>query len=130
MCSSDLLHCGVLGQAKDFGTGHENIGKATVDLVTQALQSNTGRPVGLSRRSAGRTTPGVDLSRRLAGRTTAVLEKVQMLCVDSASDELLSGQVMRYGPENYSNQNNGVTPNLKLVLRDAIHAARRCSQKP
>ncbi len=119
------LQCGVLGQAKDFGTGHENIGEATVNILKQALTPQTGAP-----KSAVCSQKKVDLSRRLAERTAGVLEKVEMLCVDSASDELLSGQVMRYGSENLADYNNGVAPNLKLVIRDATHAARRCSQKP
>ena len=119
------LQCGVLGQAKDFGTGHENIGEATVNILKQALTPKTGAP-----KSAVSSKKKAELSRRLAERTAEVLKKVEMLCVDSASDELLSGQVMRYGSENIADYNNGVTPNLKLVIRDATHAARRCSQKP
>ena len=121
------LHCGVLGQAKNFGTGHVNLEKATVDLVKQALQPCTEAPKTSTFKPS---RSQVELSRRLAERTTAVLEKVEMLCVDSASDELLSGQVMRYGSENNSSHKDGVTPNLKLVIRDATHAARRCSHKP
>ena len=98
-----------------------------MDLVKQALESCTGKPRN-SRLQLGHSQ--VELSRRLAERTTRVLEKVEMLCVDSASDELLSGQVMRYGSENDPSHSNGVTPNLKLVIRDATHAARRCSHKP
>ena len=123
------LQCGVLGQAKNFGTGHENIGQATINLVRQALEANSGAPRASRHRLLSKPQQD-ELSQRLTKRTTAVLEKVEMLCVDSASDELLSGQVMRYGPQNDSTRNNGVTPNLKLVIRDATHAARRCSQKP
>ena len=53
-----------------------------------------------------------------------------MLCVDSASDELLAGAVMKHGSENDPKSQNGITPNLKIIIRDATHAARRCSRKP
>jgi hypothetical protein len=82
------LQCGVLGQAKDFGTGHENIGEATVDLVKQALQPHTGAP----RSAAVFDKTKVELSRRLAERTTAVLEKVEMLALTVPVMNYLAGR--------------------------------------
>jgi len=89
------LKTGVVGQAKHFGTGADNISKATVKLIEQALTAKTGIPDDDSRcrRSADSDHDQLQC-RRLAEE---VLGKVEMLCVDSASDELLSGQVMRYG---------------------------------
>ena len=106
------LKTGVLGLAKHFGTGADNISKATVKLMIDALTPNTGMP-DTCRRSADESvydddcrhsTDKDDSDNRKDGLATegrhladSVLHKVEMLCVDSASDELLSGHLMRYG---------------------------------
>ena len=55
--------------------------------------------------------------------TTAVLNKVELLCVDAASDEVLSGERMR-GRSGEPADVPTVTPNLKMIFRDGAHASR------
>lgn len=55
--------------------------------------------------------------------STMLLGKVEALTVDSASDELLAGELMR--GNSTDKKANSMTPNLKLVIRDVTHAARR-----
>ena len=70
-CSPDLaLSTGLVGVAKDFGTGHVAITDATVRLIKQLCNDDD-------------TTAEI------------ILRKVEMLCVDAASDEVLSGELLR-----------------------------------
>ena len=97
-CSPDLtLTTGVVEVAKDFGS--VAISTATTDLVTRIC--NGGQAMA-----------------------TAVLNKVELLCVDAAADEVLSGERMR-GRSGEPADVPAVTPNLKVIFRDGAHASRR-----
>ena len=130
------LHCGIIGQMKDHGTGNENLNKATEALVHQALEplskageDGHGAPQEAVRTSASLSSSDTQL-KYLKEHCQGILHKVQMLCVDSASDELLGGETLRHGAENDVTKYNGICPNLKIIIRDVTHAARRCSRKP
>ena len=99
-CSSDLVtNTGVVGVASHFGTGHIAISTATTNLIHRICNGDQAM-------------------------TTAVLNKVELLCVDAASDEVLSGERMR-GRSGEPVDVPTVTPNLKMIFRDGAHAARR-----
>ncbi len=61
-----------------------------------------------------------------AEEAKAILAKVEVLTVDSAADELLAGHLMRRGDDEAVR----ITPNLRLVIRDVTHNARRTFRKP
>ena len=125
------LETGVLGQMKDHGTGHENLNKATADLVQQALQPLTqsaGQSTGEQKSSQPHLESALQQTQTSAAKS--VLARVEMLCVDSASDELLGGETLRHGDANDVSKYEGICPNLKVIIRDMTHAARRCSRKP
>ena len=99
-CSPELVVAsGVVGVAKEFGTGHVAISIATTDLVTRICNGDQAM-------------------------ATAVLNKVELLCVDAAADEVLSGERMR-GRSGAPADVPVVTPNLKVIFRDGAHASRR-----
>jgi hypothetical protein len=99
-CSSDLVtNAGVVGVATHFGTGHIAITTATTNLIHRICNGDQAM-------------------------TTAVLHKVELLCVDAASDEVLSGERMR-GRSGELVDVQAVAPNLKMIFRDAAHASRR-----
>ena len=51
-----------------------------------------------------------------------VCKSIEILKIDSASDEVLSAQMMR---GRTPSSVGVVTPNLRLMTRDAVHCARR-----
>jgi hypothetical protein len=53
--------------------------------------------------------------------TMHIRTKIEAVCVDSASNETNSAVVMR---------NSGLTPNLKVIIRDRAHASRRLLSRP
>ena len=57
-----------------------------------------------------------------AEKLELLLGKVESLTVDSASDELLAGQLLAGGTRP---EDTAIAPNLKLVIRDVTHASRR-----
>jgi len=97
-CSADLtVTSGVLGLAKDFGTGHAAITAATEAMFGRLCNSDS------------------ELAK-------SIMQRVEILCVDAASDELLSGESMR---GHAGEPLPACTPNLKVIARDAAHASRR-----
>ena len=52
-----------------------------------------------------------------------ILAKVEAVTIDSASEELLSGELMR--GNSLIPREASMCPNLKLVVRDATHSSRR-----
>ena len=55
---------------------------------------------------------------------------IQVLAVDSASNELVSGEMMRNAKLWKEDCDDPATPNLKVVLRDAAHTRRRTINRP
>lgn len=130
---------GVLGQTKSFGTGSVEINKATLHIAAQLMKPLANPP----RRVVG--LPDEDPEADLA-RGMALLQRAELLCVDSASDELLAGRIGReVAPAAAASDGaagevaaaaaaavtgKAITPNLRLVIRDKTHASRRITRKP
>ena len=110
---------GTLGQARDFGTGATNITNATAAIMKRMCVKDHGISSFAGCKSSEATVPGL-----LEHMKNAVL----CLTVDSASDETLSGEIMRSGM--LSNTQQALTPGLKFVLRDKAHASRRLVCRP
>ena len=99
-CSPDLTtSTGVVGVASNFGTGHVAISTATANLIQRICNGD-------------------------GAMATLVLKKVELLCVDAASDEVLSGERMR-GRSGEAEDVPVITPNLRMIFRDGAHASRR-----
>ncbi|MCP4239061.1 MAG: hypothetical protein GY772_00695 [bacterium] len=133
------LVSGTLGQSKEFGTGALSITKATHAIVRRALTEAVEPPRGCK---------GVPLATDLERRVKSVLAKMearvsivhlylftllchcrfggrclQVLTVDSANDEVLSGEIMAAG--NAAEKYRAIAPNLRIIVRDVTHASRR-----
>lgn len=106
-----------LGQARDFGSGAAAITAATGSIVKLLATPGHGAPPrghGLGQGTAA--VADEDLAHR-------ILHRIEGLAVDAASDEVLSGELMRGGLRRSAEQ--AITPNLRFLLRDKTHGARR-----
>ena len=54
--------------------------------------------------------------------------KVRAICVDSATDEILSCEMMRSAT--LMGSGDALTPNLAMLLRDKAHASKRITSRP
>ena len=108
-------HSGILGQSKMFGTTAQDIAHATHTMIrTCQLVSDKPRP---------KTEEHHAVDTQLEAD---ILQHIEAITVDSASDELLACELMR-GCGGLTPQ---TLPNLKCIIRDATHAARRVIAKP
>lgn len=113
--SSDLeVHCGTLGQARDFGSGALQITKATCSVMARFCTRFHGAPPG------ARMKQKAFVKKRLLKH---LRRSVTTITVDSAGDEVLSGEMMRSSV--LSAMHTRATPNLKYVIRDKTHGSRR-----
>jgi len=114
-CGTSLqLERGMLGLAKGFGTGAEAITEATEGLLRRVCTQKHGCP--------NRNIQPVldeDLPQHIKNR-------IEVLVVDAAADELLSGDIGRGRRTAAAELTDAqLTPNLLLVARDRAHASRR-----
>lgn len=72
---------------------------------------------------SGGTADHIADVEKVQGDTTSLLTKVEAITTDSAADELLACELMR--GNNLEPIENSMMPNLKLVIRDVTHNARR-----
>ena len=107
---------GTLGQERDFGTGATNITAATQRIITRMCTRFGSAPIS--------TVEPIRLPRLLEHIRHTVL----CITVDSAADEVLSGEMMRCTA--LSGTQMALTPNLKFVIRDKAHASRRIISRP
>ena len=112
-------HSGVLGQAKMFGTTAQDVTAATLDMIHAFCQLVGDPPRKLRAHNLDCTAVDLQLEAH-------ILHHIEAVTVDSASDELLACEMMR-GCGGLTPQS---TPNLKCIIRDATHAARRVTSKP
>ena len=108
---------GTLGQARGFGTGAAAITNATEQIMVRACTELHGPPQG------AKCTPA--LKQEILEHLKA---RVLCLTVDSASDELLSAEMMRSTA--LSAAARALTPGLRFVIRDKAHSARRVVSRP
>ena len=104
---------GVLGELRQCPTGADGITNGTIEIV-----NNFATPfLGCPRESTVE-------SHKDETVVNAIRDTTQQLACDSASDELLSGRMMRDGV-NCGETSTGFFPNLNLVIYDKAHCARR-----
>ena len=104
---------GVLGQARNFGSGAEAITRATKQIIDNFATPNFGAP-------GSKCTTSIHGSPPLADHICAITHQV---IFDAASDETLSGRMMRRGLQ--LDGVSAISPNLKFITRDKAHGARR-----
>lgn len=100
---------GLFGQSRFAGSSGQNIADATaamLEAMATPLQNKGG---------------GGDVDKALFD---ALRHKVEMLSVDSASNETLAANIMRR-PEHRRADEEVLTPNLKVLVRDKAHGMRR-----
>jgi len=121
---------GVLGQLKDHATDAKGIMDATIEIVRAAVSEGHGRPIVFMHGSAQSASQenAQAASEKVQAQADIILNKIEAITVDSASDELLAGEMMR-GRCNIAEE-QVICPNMKLVVRDKTHASRRTIQKP
>lgn len=123
ICSDDFREtAGILGMVSGFGTGAKNIVKATEQafrvFCTPGAIFRSDAPL-----SHHRGAMDTDLFQILT-------QRVEMINVDSASDELLASRMMKDTTSAMLTDMGPLTPNLKIIIRDATHATRRVIEKP
>lgn len=111
------VHSGTLGQERDAGTGARNITLATLKVMQRACSRFANPPAASKMRSFVKK----DLLQH-------VRQTVTSIAVDSASDEVVSAELMRTAV--VSPALCHLTPQLKFVLRDKAHASRRITSSP
>lgn len=103
--------------------GHRRGGGVESAGVEGVRHMGEGRLHGSPRcqKFAGAAEPHA-AAEQLAGE---IFQKIEAITVDSATDELLSGELMRGECQLPHAHATALTPNLRLVLRDVTHASRR-----
>ena len=105
-----------LGQARGFGTGAAAITEATATVIRLLATPGYG-------------APGHDRSAAVCDAALAdhIFRHIESVTVDAASDEVLSGELIRGGGLRGSAAAAAlaITPNLRFILRDKTHGARR-----
>jgi hypothetical protein len=106
---------GLLGLARDWGSGAQAIADTTVDLVQQCSVTGEGMPRGGMKRVVGAERVALH-SHAVA---THVLRHVEAVTTDAARDEILGSELLQ----------TKAMPNLRFILRDKAHGARRTSNR-
>ena len=106
------VHCGTMGQAREFGSGALAVTKATCKVMARFASRFHGAP--------GQCIKTAFVKKKLLAK---VRQNVVLLTVDSAADEILSGEMMRSSV--LSGMRTRAMPSLKYVLRDKTHGSRR-----
>jgi hypothetical protein len=109
---------GALGSERDFGTGSTNLTSATERIMRRMCTPMHGAPRGYKG----------EQPTLLPGLFRHLRESVMCITADSASDEILSAEIMR--PNTLAGLHGALTPNLRFVLRDKAHASRRIISRP
>ena len=104
---------GLFGQARFAGSSGQNIADATAAML-RAMATPLQKKGNLN-------GGGGEVDQTLFD---ALRHKVEMLSVDSASNETLAANIMRR-PEQRRADEEVLTPNLKVLVRDKAHGMRR-----
>jgi hypothetical protein len=107
---------GMFGQARFAGSSGQAIADATGQMLQEMATPLSLKPGGLKFKGAK-----VEVDQQLYNDLRL---KVEMLSVDSASNETLAANIMRR-PELRRNHEELITPNLKVLARDKAHGMRR-----
>ena len=119
--TSDLQSVAMsFGTRRDLGTGSKEVTLGTYRIIKDlcTLFDSPGRKIGTIR-----CRP--ELDKQLLAQ---IRSKIRIICVDSASDELLSCDMMRSAE--LMGTTDALTPNLSLILRDKAHASKRITSRP
>ena len=110
---------GFLGQAKQAGTGADNVSLATWAVMKRACSRFHTAPF---RKNPGRLKK--NLFQHLRSRVVA-------LAADAAADEMASCEILRSATLSLNTEDNQpMLPNLQHVFRDRAHAFRRLTSRP
>ena len=104
-------HRGVLGWTRQNGLSGRNIAEDTLRILKEFCISYSQGPTPVKRRGIWRH----------------IKARVHQLVVDSASDELVAGELCRCIMDH---DMKPILPNCKLLLRDKAHASRRPMSRP
>ncbi len=124
-----LVRRGVLGQTKNRGGGAKKMLAATKHILKVAATRRFAPPqADLVRADACCN----EYNRELYNK---IRNDIRILCVDSASDELLTGRLMRQVPQyqlqpRVADQLRPLCKNLQQIERDKAHATRRLMSRP
>jgi hypothetical protein len=111
--SKELVeHSGLLGQDVDFGTGAAAITKSTGKVMKRFCSRFCNAP--------GRPAVKGFVMKHLFRKLRI---SVRTITVDSAADEVLSGEMMRSSV--LSGMQRRLTPNMKFLILDKTHGSRR-----
>ena len=109
---------GFLGQARQAGTGADNVTLATWAVMKRFC-------------SRFHSAPGLQNRGRLKANLLSHLRsRVVSLCADSAADEMASCEILRSACLSLAGDNQPMLPNLQHVFRDRAHASRRLTSRP
>ena len=106
---------GMLGQERDAGTGAQNLTRATEKIAKRFCSRWVGAQSDKQKQFLK------------TGLLRHVLDKITTLTVDSAADELVSGEIMRTA---LTPDQKVLCPNLRNVIRDKAHSSRRLTSRP
>ena len=122
-CNSNLeIRRGTLGVMRDYGSPTaENLVKATERAYKQFCTHRLGKPRSMTK------LEGPEMDRDLLHHMSMITD---MLVNDSASSELLAGEISRGRRGSDSCLAEAFTPNVKIVGRDLAHCASRVLKKP
>ena len=109
------MRSGILGQVRDLGTGATRITEGTLKVIRDF--STTMRNCKHNYRKVK-----AQFDKRLYDH---ILDTTQMITVDAAADEVLSAEMMR--SERLWKEHTKLFKNLRFILRDKTHGARRYS---
>ena len=110
---------GLFGQARFAGSSGQNIADAT-EAMLRAMATPLQKKGDLNVKGV----VGGDVINVDQALFHALRHKVEMLSVDSASNETLAANIMRR-PEQRRADEELLTPNLKVLVRDKAHGMRR-----
>ena len=97
---------GMLGMVSAFGTGGLAVAKATRKIVDDFAT----------------VLRGTKRAKLNSGLQQNILQKTQMITVDSAADEIVASEI---GRNRLSTVLGPIVPNCRILLRDKAHSARR-----
>ncbi|CAE7665454.1 unnamed protein product [Symbiodinium necroappetens] len=120
--ASDLQVCsGILGVARLGFMDSDSLASATRDLIKDFCTIGKHAPRSATRVSKGRFDEAL---------YNQIRSKVQILVTDAAASEILASKILRGTREGANRDPEPLLPNVRLIGRDAAHAATRLLKRP